>query len=172
MDNILIENNILSIRKMDPSMAYDVHINSLDDDNRTFVPDEVFETVEDAEETINFIMESYDNEDGPFIYALIRKEDNKYIGHVQLVRIEEGWEIGYHIGKAYTGNGYATEAVNLYLEYLKNNSDVREVYGVALAANKASRRVLEKTGFKLYFEGMGQYQGEERKIIKSLKVLI
>ena len=30
-------------------MAYDVHKNSLDEDNRKFVPDEVFETIEEAQ---------------------------------------------------------------------------------------------------------------------------
>ena len=171
MNRLLIENDILSIVRMDPSMSFDVHVNSLDEDNRRFVPDEVFETEEDAKEVINFIIESYDNPDGPFIYAILRKEDNKNIGYIQLVKIEEGWEIGYHIAKVYTGKGYATEAVKLFLKYLKENTDHKEIYGVALSANKASRRVLEKTGFKLYFEGVGPYQGQDREIIKT-KILL
>ena len=87
------------------------------------------------------------------------------------MKIEEGWEIGYHIAKLYTGHGYATEAVNLFVEYLKKSTDLKEIYGVALASNKASRRVLEKTGFKLYFEGSAPYQGRKRKVIKSIKSL-
>ena len=42
----------LTITDFTPDMAYDVHINSLDEDNRRFVPDEVFETVDDARETV------------------------------------------------------------------------------------------------------------------------
>ena len=164
----IIENEKLAIVKFDESMYYDVHRNSLDEDNRKFVPDEVFETVEDAKETVDFLISCYEGEDGPFVFAIIRKEDDTNLGYVQLVKIDEGWEIGYHIAKIFTGKGYATEAVKLFLEYMKNNSDLNEIYGVALASNKASRRVLEKSGFKLIFEGNGIYQGKRRKIIKTI----
>ena len=170
MDN-LIQDGILLIKKMDNSMSYDVWQNSLDEDNRRFVPDEVFETLEDAEGVIDFIISSYENKEGPYIYAVIRKSDNANIGYVQLVKIDEGWEIGYHIAKKYTGNGYATRAVNLYMNYLKDNTDIKEVYGVALEDNLASRRVLDKCGFILYFEGEGDYQGNKRVIIKTKKLL-
>ena len=152
-------------------MCFDVWQNSLDDNNRRFVPDEVFETLEDATEVVNELIECYQNEDGPFVYAVIRNEDKANIGYVQLVKIEEGWEIGYHIAQKYCGNGYAKEAVSLFLEYLKQNTQLKEIYGVALAANKASRRVLEKNGFKYIFEGEGLYQGNKKEIIKTVKYL-
>ena len=49
-----IETERLVITEFDLSMAEDVHKNSLDEDTRRFVPDEVFETVEEAKETIEF----------------------------------------------------------------------------------------------------------------------
>ena len=171
MRKTIIESNRLSITKMDTSMYYDVYRNSLDEDNKKFVPDEVFDTLEEASEVVDFIIKSYESKDGPFVYAVIRKEDNVNIGYVQLIKIDIGWEIGYHIAKAFTGNGYATEAVNIYLEYLKDNSDLNEIYGIALASNKASRRVLEKCGFKLIYEGNGIYQGKRRKIIRTIKIV-
>lgn len=153
---------------MDETMYYDVWQNSLDEDNRRFVPDEVFETLEDAKEVVDQLISCYDTEEGPFVYAVIRNNDYANIGYVQLIQIEEGWEIGYHIAKKYTGNGYATEAVKLFLNFLRDNTGVKDLYGIALADNKASRRVLEKCGFILFFEGRGQYQGRERKIIRTL----
>ena len=165
---ILIENDSLKIIKMNSSMYEDVFHNSQDEDNKRFVPDEVFDSLEEATEVVNYIIQSYDNEDGPFIYAAIRKMDNANIGYVQLVKINEGWEIGYHIAKKYTGNGYATLAVTLFLDYLKKNTELKEVYGIALASNKASRRVLEKCGFILFFEGTSFYQGKRsEKLIKK-----
>ena len=95
-----IETERLIITEMTMDMAMDVHKNSLDEDIRRFVPDEVFETIEEAQETIDFIMSQYGSADGPLIYALITKEDDKNIGYVQLVPIGEGkWEIGYHVAK-------------------------------------------------------------------------
>lgn len=164
----IIENDELQIVKMDTSMYYDVYRNSQDENNRKYVPDEVFDSLEEATEVVNQIIKSYESKDGPFVYAVIRKIDNANIGYVQLVKIEEGWEIGYHIAQIYTGNNYATNATKLFLSYVKNNTRIKEVYGIALSANKASRRVLEKCGFKLIYEGDGLYQGSKRKIIKTI----
>ena len=51
-----IETERLIITEFTPDMAQAVHQNSLDEDTRRFLPDEVFETVEDAAETINFLI--------------------------------------------------------------------------------------------------------------------
>ena len=171
MKDVLIENNNLEIVKMDSTMYEDVYRNSQDDNNRKYVPDEVFESLEEAREVVNQIIANYQNKEGPFIYAVIRKTDQANLGYVQLIKIEEGWEIGYHIAERYTGNGYATESVKLFLNYLKDNSDLKEIIGIALADNKASRRVLEKCGFTLVYEGYGLYQGTNRKIIRTIKQL-
>ena len=169
--DLIIENDVLLIAKMNQAMSKDVYRNSQDKNDRKFVPDEVFNSLEEASEVVNQIINSYDSEDGPFVYAVIRKKDSANLGYVQLVKIEEGWEIGYHIAEIYTGNGYATEAVNLFLNYIKNNTSLKQIIGIALAANKASRRVLEKCGFELIYEGTGLYQGRKRKIIKTIKHL-
>ena len=52
--NKLVETDRLFITEMTADMAMDVHKNSLDEDIRRFVPDEVFETPEEAEETALF----------------------------------------------------------------------------------------------------------------------
>lgn len=172
LNNQLIEiekGNNVKIALMNPSMYFDVWQNSLDEDNRRFVPDEVFETLEEASEVVDQLIKCYNSKEGPFVYAVIRNSDNTNLGYVQLIPIEEGWEIGYHIAKRFTGHGYATEAVKLFLNYIKNNTSINELYGIVLSANKASRRVLEKTGFEFLFEGVGPYQGKRRKIVRTIK---
>ena len=168
---IIVENDRLQIARINQSMYYDIYKNSQDDNNHKFAPDEVFNSLEETSDVVNQIINSYDSKDGPFVYAVIRKKDNINLGYVQLVKIEEGWEIGYHIAEIYNGNGYATEAVNLFLDHIKNNTNLKQIIGIALASNKASRRVLEKCGFELIYEGAGIYQGRKRKIIKAIKHL-
>lgn len=165
----IINDDILTITHFDKTMYQDIWQNSLDENNRRFVPDEVFETLEEATEVVDQIIDCYKSEDGPFVYAVIRNSDNANLGYVQLVQIPEGWEIGYHIAQKYCGNGYASRAVKLFLEYLKEKTNLKEIYGVALYDNVASRRVLEKNGFKLTFQGRGMYQGQEREIIKTIR---
>ena len=162
--NIKTERLIITEFTMD--MAQAVHENSLDEDNRRFVPDEVFETVEDAKDTLEFLIGVYENGDGPLVYPLLLK-DNTYIGYVQAVPFEDGdWEIGYHIGERYTKKGYATEAVKAFLPVIMKKLGIVKMAGVCLADNKASVKGMERTGFVKEFEGIGNYQGEDRRICR------
>ena len=162
---MLIVSDRLTITEFDESMVESVHENSLDEDNRCFVPDEVFETVEEAHKTVAFLMECYKGDEGPFVYPiLLRNGDN--IGYVQAVPLESGWEIGYHIAKRYTGNGYATEAVKAFLPIIMERLCINQIEGICVAENIASKRILEKAGFELAYSGIGNYQGCNRPICR------
>ena len=165
----MIETERLIITEFTLDMVKAVRDNSLDEDNRRFVPDEVWETAEEAEDTLRYLISKYGSSDGPFVYPVILKESRENIGYVQLCPIGSGeWEIGYHIAKKYTGNGYATEAVKAFLPSISEYLKIGEIYGICLAENKASLAVLKKFGFKILFTGIGLYQGKEREIIKSV----
>ena len=162
-----IETERLVITDFTPDMAEAVHLNSLDEDNRRFVPDEVFETVEEARETVEFLISRYGSEDGPFVHPILKKTGEN-IGYVQLVRIGEGWEIGYHVAKRYTGSGCASEAVRAFLPHMAAEKRLKEIYGICLKDNIASVRVMEKCGFVPLYRGKGEYQGQEREIVKNV----
>ena len=164
-----LETERLTITEFCREMAREVHENSLDEDTRRFVPDEVFETTEEAEETIDFLISQYGRTEGPLCYAVTAKDGGENLGYVQMVPMGDGrWEIGYHIAKKYTGKGYATEAVRAFLPVMAGRIGIREVQGICLAENGASRRVLMKCGFEPVFEGTGEYQGEQREIFRSV----
>lgn len=160
-----IETERLVITEFDLAMAESVHKNSLDEDNRRFVPDEVFETVEDAKETIEFLMSVYETGEGPLVYPVLLK-DGTNVGYVQLVPIEEGYEVGYHIGKEYTKKGYATEAIKAFLQEMMPKKGLDKVYGICVSENIASIKVMEKCGFQKEYEGIGMYQDENRQIVR------
>jgi RimJ/RimL family protein N-acetyltransferase len=114
-------------------------------------------------------MSRYDSAVGPFVYPIITNDGGKNIGYVQLCKLDEGtWEIGYHIAKNFTGKGYATEAVKAFLPAMAKKLNIKEVYGICLAENTASVRVLEKCGFTQIYQGPGNYQGREVQIIKAI----
>ena len=151
--NVLVETERLIISEMTMDMAMDIHKNSLDEDTRRFVPDEVFETLEDAKETVEFLMSQYGSTDGPLVYAVILKVDDTNIGYVQLVPIGEGkWEI----------------AVKAFLPLMAKRVGIEEVYGIRLLENVSSGRVLEKCGFETFFEGEGEYHDGVYEISKSV----
>ena len=166
---IIVETERLIITEFTLDMAQIVQENSMDEDNKRFVPDEVWETVEEAEETLEFLISQYGSFDGPFVYPVIVKETKDNIGYVELCPIENGkWEIGYHIAKKYTGNGYATEAVKAFLPVIAKRAGISEIYGICLAENNASLAVMRKCGFENIFAGIGLYQGADREIVKSV----
>lgn len=163
-----IKTERLEITKFTLDMAEAVHINSLDEDNRKFNPNEVFETVEIAKDTVEFLMSVYESNDEPLVYPVLLK-DGTNIGYVQAVPMDDGkWEVGYHIAKAYAGKGYATEAVSAFLPVIIKKLGITEILGICVAENIASIKVLEKVGFTKEFEGMGTYQDEEREICKFI----
>lgn len=161
-----IKTERLEIIEFTLDMAEVVHLNSLDEDNRKFNPDEVFETIEDAKDTVEFLMGVYKNGNGPLVYPVLLK-DGTNIGYVQAVPMDDDkWEIGYHIAKAYADEGYATEAVKAFLPVVMKELKIKEILGICVAENIASMKVLEKSGFTKEFEGKGSYQGEDREICK------
>jgi len=161
-----IRSQRLLITEFTMDMARSVHLNSLDEENRRFVPDEVFETIEEASETIGFLMGCYESGEGPLVYPVLL-HDGTVVGYVQAVPMEEGgYEIGYHIGGAYTKRGYAAEAVCAFLPVIMKQLSISEIAGVCLAENAASVKVMERCGFLKEYEGMGCYQGKEQHICR------
>ena len=163
--NTPIKAERLYITELSEEMAESIHINSLDDDNRRFLPDEVFETVDKARAAISTLKDFYTNNDSPLVYA-VALNDGRQIGHVQAVPTPHGWEIGYHIGSTHTGNGYATEAVRAFLIPIMGRLGISRLYGSIHADNAASRRVLEKCGFTLEYQGDGTFFGMSMHICR------
>ena len=164
-----IKSQRLYIAEFHEGMAESVHQTSLDEDNRRFVSDEVFETIEDAREIVSSFISWYKEKDAPLVYAVFLN-DGRHIGHVQAVPIPEGWEIGYHVAKPFTRNGYATEAVTAFLPHIMQMLGISKIHGVCRADNIASRKVLEKCGFRLEYEGIGSYQESEARIYRYVNL--
>ena len=81
------------------------------------------------------------------LFAIRLKETGRLIGIILYFdEKEDSCEIGYGIGSAFWDQGYATEAVGYFLEYLFREKCVRTIYASFFTGNDASRRVMEKCG--------------------------
>jgi RimJ/RimL family protein N-acetyltransferase len=162
-----METERLIITEFDESLAASAHRLSVEASSREFIPDEVFETDEDAAECIASLMDAYKGTGGPFVYPVLLKDSRTHIGHVEAASISEGrWEIGYHIGEAWQNVGYATEAVRCFLPHIMRKLNIRRLYGIVRADNLASGKVLEKSGFSLIEESVASYHGKPALIRK------
>ncbi|MEW2625709.1 GNAT family N-acetyltransferase [Streptomyces sp. NPDC048106] len=83
-------------------------------------------------------------------FALVRTEDGRAVGALGFhgAPDEEGRvEIGYNLGEAARGQGYATEALRALCGWALARDDVRTVYARARQANSPSHAVLVRAGF-------------------------
>ena len=91
-----IKTERLLITEFAPGMAQAVHENSLDEDNRRFVPDEVFETVKDAAEAIDYLMDK-----GIAVLVTDHHEQAVPVRHDCLVVGEKSLAFGRRMAKCY-----------------------------------------------------------------------
>jgi ribosomal-protein-alanine N-acetyltransferase len=80
---------------------------------------------------------------------IVEKKDGTRIGFIAhyLVQPSRWMEIGYEIIPKERGKGYGTEAVQLMVDYLFLSKNIGRIQAITDTRNKASQRVLEKTGF-------------------------
>ncbi len=101
------------------------------------------------------------------LFAIRLKETGRLIGIILYFdEKEDSCEIGYGIGSGFWNQGFATEAVGRFLEYLFRKKGMRTVYASFFTGNDASRRVMEKCGmtYDHFSEKELTYLGVERDL--------
>lgn len=103
------------------------------------------------EEALESIRNLFKNSETERVFAIVLNENGKAIGHVGIHGID--WKsrngaVGYILSKEYWGNGYMTEAVMLLVKYAFEMINLRKLLSFVLDPNVASKRVLEKVGFR------------------------
>lgn len=90
------------------------------------------------------------NEKSFGLQALIDKKTNEFIGQCGIIKQEVDGEseieVGYHIFKKYWGQGYATEAAKLFIEYAFKNNMAESVISIIDIRNIRSQKVADKNG--------------------------
>ena len=85
--------------------------------------------------------------------AIIRKEDNQFIGWAG-IKLEENvrdfayYDLGYRLKKQFWGQGIATEAAKALLEYGFQNLKLETINAAAEEDHTASNKVLNKIGMR------------------------
>lgn len=112
----------------------------------TFKP---FINKDQAQEPLNEIISNRKKGNLDFM-ALWRKDDLCFIGEAGIIgsRVQANrCEVGYNLLPEYWRNGYASEIVKGIIKYAYEEMNYERIEALALEVNKASCRVLEKSGF-------------------------
>ncbi|HMJ97185.1 MAG TPA: GNAT family N-acetyltransferase [Thermoleophilaceae bacterium] len=87
----------------------------------------------------------------PAFWAVIERASGDLIGDAGVGRIDgtgPEFELGYSLGTAWWGRGYATEAAGAVRDYALGELKLGEVLALVLPGNAASIHVLEKIGME------------------------
>ena len=84
---------------------------------------------------------------------IVTSEDGEIAGHIEFFKPVSYWdafELSYQLyGDRYAGRGYATEAVQLLVDYLFATKQRYRIHLVIVPENAASCHIAEKCGFVL-----------------------
>ena len=87
------------------------------------------------------------NEDRETVFLI--ENNHTPIGVVGLDRSQpDAPELGYWLGVAHWGQGFATEAARAAIDFAFEEFDIEQLMSGARVANPASRNILEKCGFQ------------------------
>ncbi len=125
---------------------------------RQGIPNEVYHSLNEAEQVVLMIRSHYGSDTMPYVLAIRLKHTSEMIGHISLSKIPSGVEVGYAIGESFQGHGFASEAVMAFIPKMKERFSADTIYGLPLADNIASQRVLENAGFRFLLNDLhGQF---------------
>lgn len=117
-----------------------------------YTGDVAFESIKQAAEFLDNYTEY--EQSGFGRWAVIRKDDNAFLGWCGLKRNEEGYvDIGFRFFQHFWGAGYATEAAQKSIEIGFNDYHLDEIIGRTAKQNSGSIRVLEKIGMEFFKTG-------------------
>jgi RimJ/RimL family protein N-acetyltransferase len=111
----------------------------------------------DSQQSRTEIEKKYGNLSSEEKWFIIEKKDGTKIGFIGHFPDRNNLEIGYALIPSERGKGYGTEAVLVMVDYLFLSKNIVRIQAGTNVENKASQKVLEKTGF--------QKEGINRKIL-------
>ncbi len=129
-------------------------------------------------QTVNFIKETIaDYNLYTYSFAIELNEKKQVIGSIQLTNIDDylcKCDVGFVIGYMFWKNGYATEALDMALNFAFNTVGFKKVVGLCRTNNPSSESVMKKCNMQ--FEGIARreiriiddfYDGKVYSILKE-----
>ena len=99
-----------------------------------------------------------------FYFAIVITSTDEIIGDVGLtVAGPHQGDCGWFLRKTFQGQGYATEAVKLLVEYAFHNLELQVLTASCVRANSASIGIMKKSGFALVSESEDRLWYEQHK---------
>ena len=164
---LVLETERLLLREILPNDENGMFALDADPNVQTYLGNKPITSKKQAQQTIQLIRQQY-VANGVGRWAVVEKETGDFTGWAGLKLIKEQinkrtnyYDLGYRFLPKYWGRGYATEVARASLNYGFNDLNLKEIFAMADTRNQASRKVLEKVGFRYLetfdYEGVPHY---------------
>ena len=140
----------LRLRRFEPRDAAGLHVCFGDLDAMRFWNFPASKTLAETEKSLGWLGKTtspYDH----LAWAVCKKSNDQCIGMVNYHHRDarnRRLELGYIIAPKHQGNGFGTEAVRAVLDYCADELNVHRVEALIHPENTASRRLVERLGFR------------------------
>ena len=144
-----LETNRLLLRRLDNNDVNEILKMRSDAETMKYIPRPLVKNNEEALELIAKIDSGIENNEG-INWAITEKGSPKLIGIIGYYRTKPEHyrsEIGYMLLPEFHGKGFASEAIEIAVQFGFNEMKLHSIEAVLDPENKASERVLQKNGF-------------------------
>jgi ribosomal-protein-alanine N-acetyltransferase len=146
---VTIQTERLILRNQQESDLYDMHRLWSDKDTMYYLDDILTHTID---ETAHYLKIGMSNTDGHY-FCICDKENGNFLGNVGYTITETTpfgkiVHMGYFLLPEYHRKGYMPEAVKKVIEFAFTKDDCVRITTGCYRDNEASRKVMEKVGFR------------------------
>jgi Acetyltransferases, including N-acetylases of ribosomal proteins len=122
------------------------------------LPEDHMYNLEEVNNIVNWFIYRYDQNTlgdiAKFPLVISLKENNQIIGDIGIgnyFKDKTATEVFYFINSTYWNKGYVSEAMEVFMKYIRENKLAKRLIANIVQGNVASEKILIKNGFK-YFD--------------------
>ncbi|SEN97729.1 ribosomal-protein-alanine N-acetyltransferase [Paenisporosarcina quisquiliarum] len=104
---------------------------------------------------------------GVSCFYLIKDKNSSILGRINIVDIDESHKIGhlgYRVGQAHNGKGFANKALKILVEKVVEEGRLKQIKAQTTTNNIASQKVLERNGFERIATSSEEFEMNGQKI--------
>jgi RimJ/RimL family protein N-acetyltransferase len=156
------------LRHFVPDDAPSVMRLNSEETTRKWLPSHVYADLTQAAVSLGYLIQCYsspgDARLGPYVLGVEHRETRQLLGHVGFSPLGRDVEVSYAIAEGARGQGYGTEALAGACVWAARSFVLHRLIAITAAANRLSRRTLERAGFFHAGNGTMRFQGSEQSV--------
>lgn len=151
MEKIIFETGRLIVRHFDAETD-DMNFFSVYGDKEVMKFIRAPKSKDECDQFLKEVIEDYKKDNIHGRWAVEEKSTGNFVGSFVFIPVPNtsDYQLGYALTKDFWGLGFATELMQEGIKYVFEKTELDKVYGITEAANTASQKVLQKTGFVIF----------------------